>query len=213
MNLLDQARALFRGAPNHENHPDAPVTAAPFRACVPCGDTGNNRFHVTCRFGWRNISIAGILRRQYHDGLDLQTWYTPTQIRKLSGTVFAIEPGVVAEVLMPDPQFPGVLNPDGTLIPGVPKGRGWTPYVKIQSDSGRVWVFRHVGACVKPGDRVEAGQAIGDTAKNYGFSTGNHLHLELWVNGRNVDPLPQFEQFGFVQADFRPAPLKPRGAA
>ena len=44
-----------------------------------------------------------------------------------------------------------------------------------------------LGASV--GDKVAAGQQIG-TVGSTGYSTGCHLHLELYVNAAMVDPAP-----------------------
>jgi murein DD-endopeptidase MepM/ murein hydrolase activator NlpD len=41
---------------------------------------------------------------------------------------------------------------------------------------------------VDPGQEVSAGQPIAHVGTS-GFSTGPHLHWELWVNGADVDPL------------------------
>ena len=41
---------------------------------------------------------------------------------------------------------------------------------------------------IKPGVRVRQGQLIGYVGST-GYSTGNHLHFEIKVNGRFVDPL------------------------
>jgi murein DD-endopeptidase MepM/ murein hydrolase activator NlpD len=43
-------------------------------------------------------------------------------------------------------------------------------------------------ATVAVGDDVKAGQVIARVGTT-GFSTGPHLHWEVWVNGANVDPL------------------------
>ncbi len=47
---------------------------------------------------------------------------------------------------------------------------------------------------VAVGDRVTAGQAIG-TVGSTGYSTGCHLHLELYVNAALVDPVPWLPAF------------------
>jgi murein DD-endopeptidase MepM/ murein hydrolase activator NlpD len=44
---------------------------------------------------------------------------------------------------------------------------------------------------VRVGDRVAPGQVIGFVG-NTGFSTGCHLHLMVWLNGRIVDPMTWF---------------------
>jgi murein DD-endopeptidase MepM/ murein hydrolase activator NlpD len=45
---------------------------------------------------------------------------------------------------------------------------------------------------VKQGDKVKKGQAI-SKAGNTGRSTGTHLHYEIKLNGKNVDPSKYFE--------------------
>jgi murein DD-endopeptidase MepM/ murein hydrolase activator NlpD len=46
---------------------------------------------------------------------------------------------------------------------------------------------------VKPGDRVEAGQVIGEVGGT-GRVTGPHLHWEIWVGGVPVQPLEWAEK-------------------
>ena len=44
---------------------------------------------------------------------------------------------------------------------------------------------------VGPGQRVRRGQVIGYVGST-GYSTGCHLHLMVWLNGRLVDPMSWF---------------------
>lgn len=187
---------LFAHPNNHENKPGAPVQKLESFAGLPCGDQASGTFKVTSPYGWRTLEIHGQKRRQFHNGIDLRSWNLPKGNKP--GFIYAVESGVVAEVLQPDREFPAVLNADGTRIP-VPEGRGWTPYLLLRADSGRVWVYRHVRPIIGLGVRVVAASVIAETDRNYGFSNGIHLHLECWVDGKNVDPLPILEGFGFKE--------------
>jgi murein DD-endopeptidase MepM/ murein hydrolase activator NlpD len=48
---------------------------------------------------------------------------------------------------------------------------------------------------VKPGQKVKAGDTLG-LVGNTGHSYGNHLHLEVHVNGEPRDPIPWFRDRG-----------------
>lgn len=89
--------------------------------------------------------------------------------------------------------------PRGTPIlasgAGVVEKAGWA------SGYGRQTVIRHangyqtsyshqnaIAKGVSPGARVKQGQVIGYVGST-GLSTGNHLHYELSVNGKRVDPM------------------------
>jgi murein DD-endopeptidase MepM/ murein hydrolase activator NlpD len=73
---------------------------------------------------------------------------------------------------------------------------GYGYCVKIAHDSGFSTVYGHMLSqpVVNTGDLVGAGEVIGAMGSTYdsaggGYSTGNHLHFEIRVNGRPVDPL------------------------
>lgn len=68
---------------------------------------------------------------------------------------------------------------------------GYGRRVEIQHANGYVTTYSHMsqfGAGIEPGVRVTQGQVIGYVG-NSGLSTGPHLHYEVKVNGRFVDPL------------------------
>jgi peptidoglycan hydrolase-like protein with peptidoglycan-binding domain len=69
-------------------------------------------------------------------------------------------------------------------------------YLVMQGDVGFDYVYMHLKdpAIVKPGQRVAAGQQVGEVGAT-GDATGPHLHVELWTahwydGGQHFDPLP-----------------------
>ncbi|NHB86141.1 M23 family metallopeptidase [Tessaracoccus sp. HDW20] len=61
---------------------------------------------------------------------------------------------------------------------------------QITNDDGTVFYYAHQATrTIRNGQRVTAGQQIG-TVGNTGNSYGAHLHLEVRVAGRTVDPQP-----------------------
>lgn len=78
---------------------------------------------------------------------------------------------------------------DGTaLIAGWNGGYG--KCVEISHKDGLITKYAHMSKIdVKKGESVHRGQKIGEVG-NTGNSTGPHLHFEVLVNGKAVDPLP-----------------------
>lgn len=71
--------------------------------------------------------------------------------------------------------------------------RGYGNAVMIAHPGGAVTVYGHLTrAIVPPGRRVRRGQVIA-VAGSTGNSTGPHLHFELRVDGRPVDPSGMFD--------------------
>lgn len=72
------------------------------------------------------------------------------------------------------------------------KGSGGGIRVKIEHAGGYSTFYGHGiegSIMVKPGDKVKAGQAI-MKVNSTGQSTGHHLHFEIWLNGKKINPLP-----------------------
>ena len=111
-------------------------------------------------FGSRRHPILGYVKM--HTGVD---WATPY------GTpIFASGNGVVEKV-----------GPEG----------GYGKYVRIKHNNGYETAYGHMSAFAKglePGKRVRQGQVIGFVGST-GQSTGPHVHYEILVNGRFVDPM------------------------
>jgi murein DD-endopeptidase MepM/ murein hydrolase activator NlpD len=90
-----------------------------------------------------------------------------------------------------------VTAPMGTPIEapaaGVVRDAGWEPgygnTIVIDHGFGTVTKFAHASKIlVREGQRVSRGQRIA-LVGNTGLATGPHLHYEVHVNGRAVDPL------------------------
>jgi murein DD-endopeptidase MepM/ murein hydrolase activator NlpD len=68
---------------------------------------------------------------------------------------------------------------------------GYGRYVELDHVNGYQTAYAHMSRIadgLKPGMRVRQGQIVGYVGST-GNSTGNHLHYEIRVNGRTVDPL------------------------
>ncbi|MGB8606234.1 peptidoglycan DD-metalloendopeptidase family protein [Bradyrhizobium sp.] len=111
-------------------------------------------------FGGRRHPILGYVKM--HTGVD---WATPY------GTpIFASGNGVVEKV-----------GWEG----------GYGKYVRLKHNNGYETAYGHMSAFAKgmePGKRVRQGQVIGFVGST-GMSTGAHVHYEILVNGRFVDPM------------------------
>ncbi|HEY6779326.1 MAG TPA: M23 family metallopeptidase, partial [Thermoleophilaceae bacterium] len=69
-------------------------------------------------------------------------------------------------------------------------------YVVLRGDDGFDYVYMHLRkpALSKPGQRVAAGQQLGEVGAT-GRASGPHLHFEIWTahwyaGGHHFDPLP-----------------------
>jgi len=68
---------------------------------------------------------------------------------------------------------------------------GYGRYVSLGHANGYETAYAHmtrIAKGMKPGTRVQQGQVIGYVGST-GYSTGPHLHYEIKINGRTVDPL------------------------
>ncbi|MFJ1455828.1 M23 family metallopeptidase [Nocardia sp. N2S4-5] len=80
---------------------------------------------------------------------------------------------------------------DGVVIEAGPAS-GFGMWVRVQQDDGTVGVYGHVNDILATvGQQVRAGDVIA-TVGDRGFSTGPHLHYEVWTHdhGEKIDPIP-----------------------
>lgn len=66
---------------------------------------------------------------------------------------------------------------------------GYGQYVRLDHGNGYESAYGHMsGIAVIPGQQVRKGEIIGFVGST-GYSTGPHLHFEVFVDGQNIDPL------------------------
>jgi murein DD-endopeptidase MepM/ murein hydrolase activator NlpD len=94
--------------------------------------------------------------------------------------------------------------PDGTPYKAVHSGTvtqagylgGYGYALTIKNADGTEVIYAHSRRLlVKAGDKIKAGQIIGEVG-NTGASYGTHLHLEIHVGGRPIDPVPFLRDHG-----------------
>jgi murein DD-endopeptidase MepM/ murein hydrolase activator NlpD len=134
-----------------------PGSAASASAAEELPGTSEVTSQVTSPFGKRIHPITGDLRM--HTGVDLRA-AEGVPIRAAAG-------GIVREA---------------------GHRGGYGNAVEIDHGDGTSTLYAHASALlVKPGQRVERGEAVG-LVGHTGQATGPHLHFELRRHGRPVDP-------------------------
>lgn len=78
---------------------------------------------------------------------------------------------------------------DGVVVLAAWDDWGLGYHVKVQHADGSMTVYAHLSEIwVSQGQTVGQGEAVGALGST-GYSTGPHLHFELWLGGIPVDPL------------------------
>jgi len=82
-----------------------------------------------------------------------------------------------------------IVAPAGGVVIRVTKETGYGNVLEIDHGNGIITKYAHCSRIVvRTGQRVKRGQVIANVG-NTGLSTGPHLHYEIHVNGKVVDPL------------------------
>jgi murein DD-endopeptidase MepM/ murein hydrolase activator NlpD len=115
---------------------------------------------VTSGFGWRTHPLLHV--SELHSGVD---WAAP-----FGTPIFAAGNGTIEEI--------------------GPKG-GYGKYVRLRHANGYETAYGHMTAFARGldvGSKVRQGQIIGFVGST-GMSTGSHVHFEILINDRFVDPM------------------------
>ena len=126
------------------------------------------------------LTVAGTITSQFGHRVDPITGevssHTGTDIACAEGTpILAAADGVV------------------TVANGLDSwGGSYGYYIQIDHGGGLETLYAHCSSiCVTTGQQVQAGQVIGYVGHT-GRVTGNHLHLEVHVNGKRADAMAYF---------------------
>ena len=61
--------------------------------------------------------------------------------------------------------------------------------IQVQHDNDLVSIYKHNSSLLKQeGDKVRAGEAVAIIGETGEYSTGPHLHFEMWRNGVPLNP-------------------------
>lgn len=122
---------------------------------------------VTSEFGPRDpITLPdGSITSSYHSGIDFGVGLGTPILSLNSGTV--------------------------VMVRNFEDGLGY--FLVIDHGGGILSVYAHCSRIlVGEGDKVSQGQKVAEVGST-GYSTGNHLHLEIWENGKAINPRSQLE--------------------
>ena len=142
------------------------------KLAVPCNYT-----RISSPFGYRGSAATGGVGSSNHKGIDFAA---PQGTPIVSG-----EAGVVIKV-----SNTCTHNYAKTAKTRCRCGGGYGNYVMVAHGSDLVTLYAHCTSInVSTGQKVARGQQIG-TVGCTGYSTGNHLHFSVLLNGTYVNPAP-----------------------
>ncbi len=184
-NLSEQEKELQKAIDEYQREMDE-ADAAISRLAASSGNGGNysgGQLRVPCKytrissyFGNRESPGGGVGSRN-HKGLDLAAPHGTTIIAAEAGTVIKVSNTCKHDYAK-------------TVKTKCSCGGGYGNYMMISHGGGLVTLYAHCSSInVSVGQTVSAGQAIGAVGTT-GYSTGNHLHFGVLLNGSYVNPLP-----------------------
>jgi murein DD-endopeptidase MepM/ murein hydrolase activator NlpD len=89
---------------------------------------------------------------------------------------------------------------DGTVLRSGWNSGGYGNLIEVDHGRGITTRYGHLsGILVHAGDKITRGQLIGRMGST-GRSTGNHLHYEVRIDGRAVNPIPFMKSTDYVLA-------------
>ncbi|MEN3972970.1 M23 family metallopeptidase [Sphingomicrobium sp. XHP0235] len=95
---------------------------------------------------------------------------------------------------------PILATADGVVKRAGRNSGGYGNLVEVDHGNGIITRYAHMSKIdVRAGDRVSRGQPVGKMGST-GRSTGSHLHYEVRIDGRSVNPIPFMESTDYLVA-------------
>ncbi|MEO1541314.1 MAG: DUF5930 domain-containing protein [Pseudomonadota bacterium] len=185
---LDDILATVRDDYSGTGGPDIPLLPGDDEGATLELDPQRSRLHDLL-FGFDRLNMMTVAARNMPFATPVEASYRQTsgfgprrdpinrRTRMHNGLDFAARTGT-----------PILAPADGTVV-SAERQRGFGNLIKIRHDFGYETLYAHLSRIrVKVGDRVTRGDRIGDMGST-GRSTGSHLHYEVHLDGKPVDPL------------------------
>lgn len=135
------------------------------------------------------LSELGLHNDKTPGAVGIEDYYFVTPVRGELSAPFNLDKKHFGIDIVAEKDSPIKSVKSGVVI-SVEKSEANGNTISVQHDNNLISIYKHNSAVLKKvGESVSAGDAIaiiGDTGEH---STGPHVHLELWYQGRAVDPM------------------------
>ena len=132
---------------------------------------------ISSTFGYRGSAATGGVGSSNHKGIDMAAPHGTAILAAESGSVITVSNNCTHDYAK-------------TAKTRCSCGGGYGNYIMISHGNGLVTLYGHCSSIsVRVGQTVTKGQQIG-TVGTTGYSTGNHLHFSVLLNGTYVNPAP-----------------------
>ena len=118
------------------------------------------KLRINSEYGWRYEPLFFMKQKQFHQGMD---------IKAASGEgVYPSADGVVKNVI------------NGTA--------GYGKLIVIEHSSGYVTYYAHLNKIFVKKNQIVTSESLVGESGNTGYSTGPHLHYEIRIGGKSINP-------------------------
>lgn len=134
----------------------------------------------------RQLSVSATQTSNKSSSISMLQFFPP--VRGVVSNVFNAKAQHYGIDIVTRPKSPVCATLSGTVI-----YKGWTleggNVIQLQHADNIVTVYKHNATILKnQGDWVSVGEPVGIVGNTGEYSTGPHLHFEIWHNGVPIDP-------------------------